>query len=82
MSEIPDFYKKLLVSPGAATLSVVSKDGSIQSSLLWPDYDGEFIKLNMTQGAANQKSIERLLFWLLMQAMKIYTYRFVVNFTK
>jgi hypothetical protein len=51
MSEIPDFYKKLLVSPGAATLSVISKDGSIQSTLVWFDYDGEFIKLNMTQGA-------------------------------
>ena len=59
MPEIPEFYKNLLVSPGVATLSVISADGSIQSTLVWPDFDGEFIKLNMTEGTPKEKSIQR-----------------------
>ncbi len=59
MPEIPEFYKNLLVSPGVATLSVISADGSIQSTLVWPDFDGEFIKLNMTEGTPKERSIQR-----------------------
>ncbi len=57
--EIPSFYKRLLVSPGVATLSVLSRDGSIQSILVWPDFDGEFIKLNMTEGSPGVRNIQR-----------------------
>ena len=59
MIEIPQFYRELLSSAGAATLSVLSKDGSIQSTLVWPDYDGEFIKLNMVSGSPKEASIRR-----------------------
>jgi len=59
MIEIPQFYCELLSSAGAATLSVLSKDGSIQSTMVWPDYDGEFIKLNMVSGSPKQVSIKR-----------------------
>ena len=59
MTEIPEFYKNLLTTAGVATLSVVSKDGSIQSILVWPDYDGEFIKLNMLSGSPKELSIRR-----------------------
>lgn len=59
MKEIPPFYAALLSSAGPATLSVLSKDGSIQSGLVWPDYDGEFIKLNMLRGSPKERSIVR-----------------------
>ena len=59
MKEIPPFYSALLSSACSATLSVVSKDGSIQSTLVWPDYDGEFIKLNMISGSPKELSIKR-----------------------
>ncbi len=59
MKEIPKFYSELLRSAGPATLSVMSKDGSIQSTLLWPDFDGEFIILNMLRGSPKEKCIRR-----------------------
>lgn len=57
--EIPPFYQHLLRSPGAATLSVLKDDGSIHSSLVWPDYDGEFIKLNMVSDTPTESSIRK-----------------------
>ncbi|MEH6549721.1 MAG: pyridoxamine 5'-phosphate oxidase family protein [Pseudomonadales bacterium] len=59
MITVPDSYKALLSSAGFATLSVVSKDGSILSSLVWPDYDGEFIILSMLSGSPKEVSIRR-----------------------
>lgn len=56
-AEIPAFYEKLLVSPGVSTLSVLSKDGSIQSTLVWADYDGECIKLNMLVDSPKEVSL-------------------------
>ena len=55
--DIPALYKNLLMSPGVATLSVLSRDGSIQSTLVWADYDGEFVKLNMLAGSPKEASI-------------------------
>lgn len=59
MIDIPEFYQKLLSGTGVATLSVCSKDGSIQSVLVWPDYDGEYIILNMEEGSPKESSIRR-----------------------
>ena len=56
---IPEFYQQIITSPGSATLSVLSKDGSIQSTLVWPDYDGKFLKLNMLSGSPKEASIRR-----------------------
>lgn len=56
---IPEFYAQLLCAAGSATLSVLSKDGSIQSTLVWPDYDGEFIKLNVMEGSPKLNGIKR-----------------------
>ena len=56
---IPPFYEQLLCAPGVATLSALGKDGSIQSTLVWPDYDGEFVKLNMLVGSPKELSIRR-----------------------
>ncbi|MFV8819804.1 pyridoxamine 5'-phosphate oxidase family protein [Haliea sp. E17] len=57
--EIPPFFAELLRSPGVATLSMLSSDGSIQSTLVWPDYDGEFIRINTLAGSPKEKNIRR-----------------------
>ena len=57
--KIPGFFSRLLIGPGAATLSVLGKDGSIQSTLVWPDFDGELLKLNMLSGSAKAQSLNR-----------------------
>ena len=57
--EIPSLYKQLLCTPGVATLSTLGKDGTIQSTLVWPDYDGEFVKLNMLVGSPKELGIRR-----------------------
>ena len=59
MLEIPEFYRDLLSSAGAATLGVLSKEDSIQSTMVWPDYDGQFIKLNIVSGSPKEASIKR-----------------------
>ncbi len=57
--QIPKNFIHLLNAPTAATLSVLAKDGSIQSSLVWPDFDGEFIKLNMLADSPKERNILR-----------------------
>ncbi|WP_317930220.1 hypothetical protein [Halioxenophilus sp. WMMB6] len=59
MRAIPDFYQKRLCGPGTATLSVLAKDGSIQSTLVWPDFDGTYLKLNMLAGSPKETNIRR-----------------------
>ncbi len=59
MKDIPQKYTEILTSAGSAVLSVMSKDGTIQSTLVWPDYDGEFIKLSLTSGTPKEVSIRR-----------------------
>ena len=59
MDTIPDSFVTLLQSAGVATLSFLASDGSIQSNLVWPDFDGEFVKLNMLRGSPKEKNISR-----------------------
>ncbi len=56
---IPEFYQQLLSAPGVATLSVRSRDGSIQSTLVWTDFNGGFIKISMLAGSPKESSIRR-----------------------
>lgn len=57
--KIPEFYSDLLSSAGPTTLSVIAKDGHIQSSLVWSDFDGEFVKINLLIGSPKEKNIRR-----------------------
>ena len=57
--DIPAFYQQLLSAPGVATLSVLSIDGSIQSTLVWTDFDGELIKISMKAGSPKEISLRR-----------------------
>ena len=58
-TSIPKIFQQLLTRPGSATFSVLGADGSIQSSLVWPDFDGELVKVNMVEGAPKLTNVRR-----------------------
>lgn len=43
---IPDSHRDLLVRPIHAVLSTMMPDGQPQSSIVWADYDGEYVLIN------------------------------------
>jgi PPOX class probable F420-dependent enzyme len=45
---IPDSHRDLLEQPLHAVLTTMMADGTPQSSLVWVDYDGEFVLVNTT----------------------------------
>ncbi|MGI9287719.1 MAG: hypothetical protein ACR2P1_20210 [Pseudomonadales bacterium] len=57
--EISKVYDKLLRGKGPTVLSVVAKDGSVQSSLVWSDLEGGVISINMLTTAPKLKRILR-----------------------
>ena len=57
--EIPEYFANLLQSPGPATLSVIAKDGHIQSSVVCPDFDCDCVKINLLLGSPKEKNIRK-----------------------
>ena len=57
--EIPEIYCNLLRDKGPTILSVVAKDGSVQSSLVWSDFEDGVISINMLATAPKLKRIVR-----------------------
>lgn len=45
---IPDTHRDLLQEPVHAVLTTMMADGTPQSSMVWADYDGEYILINTT----------------------------------
>lgn len=48
MITIPDTHVDLLQTPVHGVLTTIMPDGTPQSSLVWVDYDGEYVLLNTT----------------------------------
>lgn len=48
MITIPDTHVDLLQAPVHGVLTTIMPDGTPQSSLVWVDYDGEYVLLNTT----------------------------------
>ena len=57
--EIPESYSELLRGPSPTVLSVVAQDGSVQSSLVWSDYEAGTFSINMLRGAPKLNSLNR-----------------------
>ena len=55
--DIPDKYRDLLQAKGPTILSVLAKDRSIQSSLVWSDFEAGIISINMLGSAPKLKRI-------------------------
>src|SRR5512136_34830 len=45
---IPDTHRDLLQEPIHAVLTTMMADGTPQSSIVWTDYDGEYVLVNTT----------------------------------
>lgn len=56
---IPNSHLDLVTNAGVATLSTLSPDQSIQSSLVWFDWKSDHIRINVVDGSAKAKNLRR-----------------------
>lgn len=56
---IPEFYRALLAGIGPTIFSVLAEDGSIQSSLVWTDFEDGLISISMLNNAPKLKNLIR-----------------------
>ncbi|NWF69865.1 MAG: PPOX class F420-dependent oxidoreductase [Chloroflexi bacterium] len=59
MALIPDSHKDLLERPVYVTLTTVLPDGQPQSSIVWWDSDGDYVRINTTRGRQKEKNMRR-----------------------
>lgn len=57
--EIPASHRDLVECPPVAALSTVAADGYPQTSVVWCDFDGEFIRVNTMRGFAKERNMRR-----------------------
>ena len=56
---IPDSHRDLVDSPLLAVLTTMMPDGQPQSSIVWCDYDGTYVKVNTTRERQKGRNVER-----------------------
>jgi PPOX class probable F420-dependent enzyme len=56
---IPDTHRDLLEKPVYAGLTTVMPDGQPQSTVVWLDYDGQYVRLNSASGRQKDRNIKR-----------------------
>ena len=56
---IPNSHLDLVTNAGVATLSTLSPDQSIQSALVWFDWQSDYIRINLVDGSAKAKNLRR-----------------------
>ena len=57
--DIPEVYRDLLSGIGPTVLSVIARDGSVQSSLVWSNLQNGLISISMLNTAPKLKSLQR-----------------------
>jgi PPOX class probable F420-dependent enzyme len=57
MSIIPESHQDLLEKPIYATVTTMMPDGQPQSTVVWFDYDGEFVRFNTARGRQKDKNL-------------------------
>ena len=55
---IPDTHLDLLQTPTHGVLTTIMPDGTPQSSLIWVDYDGEYVLINTTLERQKGKNMQ------------------------
>lgn len=55
---IPDQYRDLLDRPIVVSLSTMMPDGQPQSTPVWCDYDGTFVRINSSDGRQKVENME------------------------
>ncbi len=56
-TRIPDSHKDLLDEPVHAVLTTMMPDGQPQSSIVWCDYDGTYVRVNTTRERQKGKNM-------------------------
>ena len=57
--EVPDSHLDLVECPPVAALSTITRDGYPQTSVVWCDFDGEFVRVNTMRGFAKERNMRR-----------------------
>ena len=56
---IPSSHLDLVECPALAALTTVMPDGYPQTSVVWCDYDGEYVRINTMRGFAKERNMRR-----------------------
>jgi PPOX class probable F420-dependent enzyme len=56
---IPDSHKDLLDKPVYVVVTTLMGDGQPQSTVVWFDYEGEYLRLNTARGRQKEKNLAR-----------------------
>ena len=57
--QIPASHRDLVQCPPVAALSTVTPDGHPQTSVVWCDYDGLWVRVNTMRGFAKERNMRR-----------------------
>jgi PPOX class probable F420-dependent enzyme len=55
--EIPPSHRDLVQCPPVAALTTVTPDGSPQTTVVWCDYDGDWVRVNTMRGFAKERNM-------------------------
>jgi len=55
--EVPASHLDLVEVPPVAALSTVTRDGYPQTSVVWCDFDGEYVRVNTMRGFAKERNM-------------------------
>jgi PPOX class probable F420-dependent enzyme len=59
IDEIPASHRDLIECPPVAALSTIMADGYPQTSVVWCDFDGEYLRVNTMRGFAKERNMRR-----------------------
>ena len=57
--QIPASHRDLVECPPVAALSTVMPDGHPQTSVVWCDFDGQYVRVNTMRGFAKERNMRR-----------------------
>jgi PPOX class probable F420-dependent enzyme len=57
--EIPASHVDLVECPPVAALTTIMADGYPQTSVVWCDFDGDFVRVNTMRGFAKERNMRR-----------------------
>lgn len=58
-AEIPASHRDLVDCPAVAVLTTVSTDGYPHTSVVWCDFDGEYLRINTMRGFVKDRNMRR-----------------------
>lgn len=59
MASIPESYRDLFERPIYVILTTLMPDGQPQSTVVWADYDGQYVRVNVAEGRQKIRNMER-----------------------